>query len=165
MKAGSITALNRCTNQQDSLTKRIARSRKSAATCCRRPVTSALPTKSVRFLANTTPANIGCRDEFADDCPHRQCLSITTSPKALVYPRGACPRMLAREKEAGSDCSGPKNLAAVCGGTRDGRCRGVRDGQVVCPSTTSTGGARKDGSPQPVFVISIRLDDPASVKT
>ena len=38
---------------------------KNATTCRSRPVTSALPSKSARFLASTTPANIGCSNPIA----------------------------------------------------------------------------------------------------
>jgi hypothetical protein len=47
----------RCANQRNRARKRIDR-RKNAATCRRRPITSALQSKSARFLASTTQANI-----------------------------------------------------------------------------------------------------------
>ena len=49
----------RCANQRSRARKRIGRSRKRVATSRRRPETSALPSRSARFSASTTRANIG----------------------------------------------------------------------------------------------------------
>jgi hypothetical protein len=68
------------------------------------------------------------------------------------------------KKEAGA-IAPAKNLVTVCGGTRDSRCRGVRDGQGFVHRQRARGRSQNNDAPQPVLVISIRLEGPDSVKT